>query len=165
MPLFLILFGIIEYGGYIWAQEALQSTATVTARCVGLLLAQRAPISGAPNYETSVCPYASNPPTGTASLYPQGSTILCGCADISGSSTSYDSTNAKNFAVTTAKNQWGVTIVTGDVTVSTTGNCGTTGSVLFSQVNISHAYTPGINFIPLLNNKTISAQACFPMAH
>jgi Flp pilus assembly protein TadG len=158
IPLFLFMFGIVEYGGYIWAQQALENAATQTARCAGLQVTQRAAISGSPNYETSVCPYASSPPTGTASLYPQGSTILCGCADSSG----FNSANAQNFAVSIAKQKWGVTIATSDVNVQQSQSCGTSSST-FYQVNITHTYTPLTNLIPLMNNKTISAQACYPM--
>ncbi|WP_374900891.1 TadE/TadG family type IV pilus assembly protein [Brucella endophytica] len=37
LPVFLLLlFGIIEFGRLFWASHALQETATVTARCMGL---------------------------------------------------------------------------------------------------------------------------------
>lgn len=39
IPLLVIAFGIMEFGRYIWVQEALQSTVSTVARCMGLSLA------------------------------------------------------------------------------------------------------------------------------
>lgn len=37
LPLFLFVFGALEYGRLMWSRIALQETALATARCIGLL--------------------------------------------------------------------------------------------------------------------------------
>ena len=160
IPLLAFMFGILEFGRAMWTEEALQSTAATVARCVGLQVQQRAAISAAPNYETSVCPYASNPPTGVASLYPQGSLALCGCNNSSG----YNSTNTQNYATSLASS-WGVTLTASQVSVSTATSCpGMSGSTTYSSVTLNNTFsTLAASLIPALASKAITGKACYPV--
>jgi Flp pilus assembly protein TadG len=163
IPLLAFMFGILEFGRAMWTEEALQSTASTVARCVGLQIQQRAAISAAPNYETSVCPYASNPPTGVASLYPQGSLALCGCNNSSG----YNSTNTTAYANSLASS-WGVTLessANGGVKVTTATSCpGMSGSTSYISVTLSNAFPALVkSLIPALASQTLTGTACYPV--
>jgi Flp pilus assembly protein TadG len=61
--LFLLLFGIIEFGWYLWTANALQQTAIQTARCMGVLSSGCA--SGGAYSSASAVSYAQ----GVASAY------------------------------------------------------------------------------------------------
>jgi Flp pilus assembly protein TadG len=54
VPLLLFMFGIIEFSRAYWTQEALQETATVTARCMGLGLSSCSSPSAGQAYAVSV---------------------------------------------------------------------------------------------------------------
>ena len=54
VPLLLFMFGIIEFSRAYWTQEALQETAAVTARCMGLGLSSCSSAPAAQAYAVSV---------------------------------------------------------------------------------------------------------------
>jgi Flp pilus assembly protein TadG len=86
---------------------------------------------------------------------------LASCA----SSGTYSSSLTTTYAQTTAQS-WGLTIPAGNITTSASTSCpGMSGSTSYAQVTISYALTNvAANLIPALATKTVSAQACFPMA-
>jgi hypothetical protein len=137
IPLFLFLFGILEFGRAIWVDEALQSAASKTARCVGLKLSGPSGCTGA----------------------------ACGCwssgAYSSSLTTSYAQALAQSWGVTLP-----ATTAAINVTTTATTACGgsATGSS-FAQVTLSYTFsTVAANLIPPLKSKALSAVACFPMS-
>ncbi len=97
-PLLLFMFGILEFGRAVWIEEALQSTAAATARCVGLKVAGATGCTG----------------------------LSCGCANSSGYSssltTTYAQNEAKQWGVTlTSSNITSSTTATSTCQTSTSG--------------------------------------------
>lgn len=135
LPLILFMFGILEFGRAIWIEQALQSAADRTARCIGLKIPQ-------------------------ASGCAASALSSCGCYDASGN---YSATNAQNYAVYAAQ-QWGVTVAASNVTPSNAASCNVSGSTSFAQATITYTFSPVTTLIPLLQNKPMSAQACYPMS-
>jgi Flp pilus assembly protein TadG len=86
---------------------------------------------------------------------------LTSCA----SSGTYSSGLTTTYAQTTAQS-WGLTIPAGNITTSASTSCpGMSGSTSYAQVTISYAFTGvAASLIPSLATKTVSAQACYPMA-
>jgi len=74
----------------------------------------------------------------------------------------YSSSATATYATTIAQ-QWDLTISSSNINnVSTTATCGTS-SASFAQVTLNYTFTQVTNLIPLLEGKTLTAQACFPM--
>lgn len=133
-PLLLFMFGILEFGRAIWIEQALQSTAARTARCIALKIPQ-----------TSAC--SSSNING------------CGCYDSSGN---YSTSNTVTFAQYVAK-QWGVTLTSSNITQSNQASCNVSGSTSFAQATINYTFNPVTTLIPGLQTKAMQSLACFPM--
>jgi Flp pilus assembly protein TadG len=117
--LLLLAIGIIECGRLVWTAEALQQSASETARCMGILAS--------------------------------------GCTSGGG----YSSTQTLSYLQGTATG-WGVSLPSGDVTLSSSGSCG--GASGFSTVVVAYTFHTAVpNLItPFANGITLNISACFP---
>ncbi len=85
--LFLLMFGITEFGWYLWTANALQQTVVQTARCMGVLQSNCAP--GRAYSSTSTVSYAQQVASSygvtvpSSGVVPDASTTCAGAANFS----------------------------------------------------------------------------------
>ncbi len=95
----------------------------------------------------------------------QGARCIGVLASACASGGAYSQTNAQTYIEGLASN-WGITLTAANLTLSanaTSGACSGLSSHI-AQVNITYTFTTTVpNILPMLSNKTLTAQACFPM--
>ena len=84
MTMFTLLFGVTEFGWYMWTANALQQTAIQAARCMGVLAASCA--SGAAYSSTNTTSFVQSVATTYGITVPTAGVVLSNAASCGGAS-------------------------------------------------------------------------------